>query len=211
MIIEEEISLSQASNPARDQGPRPTCIAFALSELNLRLALQVEVLSPEYVYQGAANLTPYWAPGDGVRLGLALQAASSGQPVEADFPYQAVEPPAPVAKPPVGFVLYGTLLDLLPHDPESIAEEIRSHRPVGLGIRLTQSFFTPMDGVIAFEQLPAPNSALHAVAVVGIGRDGSGAPYFRIRNSWGDSWGMHGQAWLPGTYIRGHAICAFGG
>lgn len=210
MIIKEEISLSQASNPARDQGERPTCIAFAISELNLRFAPQVEMLSPEYVYQGAANLTPNWAPGDGVRLGLALQAASSGQPVEADFPYQTAEPLPPVAAPPVGFALYGSLLDVLPHDPESIAEAIRSHRPVGLGIRLTQSFFIPVDGVIAFEQQPAPAAPLHAVAVVGTGRDRNGAPYFRIRNSWGNSWGMHGQAWLPGIYIREHAICAFG-
>ncbi|WP_082638923.1 C1 family peptidase [Lysobacter antibioticus] len=211
MIIKEDISLSQTGNPARDQGERPTCIAFALSELNLRFAPQVEVLSPEYVYQGAANLTPNWAPGAGVRLGLALQAASSGQPVEADFPYQTAEPSAPVATPPAGFALYGTLLDLLPHDPESIVETLSNHRPVGLGLRLTQSFFNPVDGLIEFEQLPAPNTVLHAVTVVGIGRDESGAPYFRIRNSWGDSWGTHGQAWLPETYIREHAICAFGG
>jgi len=210
LIIKEEIALPQANNAARDQGQRPTCIAFALSELNLRFAPQGEVLSPEYVYQGAATLTSNWASGDGVSLGLALQVASFGQPTEQDFPYQATEPAPPVSLPPVGLRLYGRALDLLPHDPDSIADAIRRNLPVGIGMRLTQSFFIPASGVVTFEQLPLPN-ALHAVAVVGLGRADDGAPYFRIRNSWGDKWGAHGQAWLPEIYIREHVICAFGG
>lgn len=209
MIIKEEIALPQASNPARDQGQRPTCIAFALSELNLRYATKIEALSPEYVYQGAANMTPRWVPGAGIRLGVALQAASSGQPVEADFPYQATEPAAPVPAPPAGFGLYGTTLAILPSDPESIAEAIRCQMPVGLAIRLTRSFYGPVDGIIEFEPEPVPN-VLHAVTVVALGWD-EGTPYFRIRNSWGDGWGIRGQAWLSGNYIRAHAICAFGG
>ncbi|RDY66713.1 peptidase C1 [Lysobacter soli] len=209
MIIKEEISLPQAGNPARDQGQRPTCIAFALSELNLPYAPTIEALSPEYVYQAAANLTPNWAPGAGVRLGVALQAASSGQPIEADFPYQATEPAAPVPAPPAGFSLYGTALGVLPRDLESIAEAIRRQLPVGLAIKLTKSFYVPRDGVIAFEPESVPN-VLHAVTVVGLGWN-EGTPYFRIRNSWGDGWGMRGQAWLSGDYIREHAICAFGG
>lgn len=209
MIIKEEIALPQASNPARDQGQRPTCIAFALSELNLRYAPNAEALSPEYVYHRAANLTPVWAPGGGVRLGVALQAASFGQPIEADFPYQQTEPAAPVPPPPAGFGLYGTTLAMLPRDPESIAEALRCQLPVGLAIKLTRSFFDPIDGLIAFEPESVPN-VLHAVTVVGLGWN-EGLPFFRIRNSWGDGWGMRGQAWLSGDYIREHAICAFGG
>lgn len=209
MIIKEEIALPQASNPARDQGQRPTCIAFALSELNLRYAPEIEALSPEYVYQGAANLTPDWVPGAGVRLGVALRAASSGQPVEADFPYQATEPAAPVPSPPTGFGLYGSTLSFRALDPESIAQAIRCQIPIGLAMKLTRSFYYPVDGIIAFESVPVSN-VLHAVTVVGLGWN-EGVLYFRIRNSWGDGWGMRGQAWLSGDYIREHAICAFGG
>lgn len=208
MIIKEEIVLPQAANPARDQGQRPTCIAFALSELNLRCAPKIQALSAEYVYQAAANMTPGWVPGTGVRLGVALQAASSGQPVETDFPYQSNEPAAPVPAPPKKFDLYGSKLRMLPRDLESIAKAIRCQRPVGIGIKLTRSFYDPTNGVIAFESEPVPN-ALHAVIVVGLGQN-EGIPYFRIRNSWGDGWGLQGQAWLSGDYLREHAICAFG-
>lgn len=210
MTIKEEVVLEQAKHSVRDQGRRPTCIAFVMSELNLPFARDVDALSPEYVYQGAAHLTPAWMPGSGVTLDVALQAASFGQPIEGDFPYQIAEPIAPVAALPSTFDLYGGKIDLVPRDIESICQMLREHRPIGLGLKLTENFYVPVDGIVTFEPAALVPVVLHAVAVVGLGWEGE-EPYFLIRNSWGDGWGIGGNAWLPGAYVREHAICAFGG
>jgi hypothetical protein len=210
VTIKEEVILKQASYAVRDQGRRPTCIAFALVETNLPFAADVKALSPEYLYQAAACLAPAWVPGSGVTLDLALRAAALGQPVESDFPYQVAEPIPPVLAPPSSLNLYGGPIDLVPLEIESICQMVRERRPVGLGLKLTRSFYQPVDGVITFARERIEPVVLHAVAAVGLGWDQE-EPYFLIRNSWGAGWGVEGSAWLPGTFVRQHAICAFGG
>jgi len=208
-VIAEEIVLQQVHLPPRDQGRRPTCIAFALSEVNLQHATNLEALSPEHLYQEAASMVPHWSPMDGIPLNLALQAASAGQPEEKDYPYQQDEPLSPVAPPPRNMTLYGARVERLPSDPGSIIKMVRNQQPIGLGLQLTQSFFCPVGGFIEFEEIALPD-VLHAVAVVGLGwKDGE--PHFLIRNSWGEHWGLDGSAWLPDSYVRTHTICAFGG
>ncbi|UNP30069.1 C1 family peptidase [Lysobacter gummosus] len=209
MTIKEEVILAQAKFPSRDQGLRPTCIAFALAEVNFDAATGVEALSPEYAYQGAACLTPSWVPGAGVPLDAALRASSKGQPVESDFPYRAVEPGAPVPAPPTTFELHGGDVAMLPLDTEFICAMLRQGRPVGIGLRLTESFYRPIDGLVTFEAAPLVPAVLHAVAVVGFGWE-DGEVHFLIRNSWGRGWGQDGVAWVSATYVRELALCAFG-
>lgn len=209
MTIKEEVILTQAKFPARDQGLRPTCIAFALAELNLGVPASAEALSPEYAYQGAACLNPAWVPGAGVPLDAALRATSSGQPVELDFPYQPAEPIAPVPTPPTTFELYGGSVAMLHLDTEVMCAMLRRHRPVGIGLRLTKSFYMPIDGLVTFEAAALAPTVLHAVAIVGLGwKDGEA--HFLIRNSWGHGWGRKGVAWVSATYVLKHALCAFG-
>ena len=76
---------------------------------------------------------------------------------------------------------------------------------MGLGLRLTNSFYTPVDGIVADEAVSL-NNVLHAVAIVGLGWIDSD-PYFLIRNSWGADWGLVGNAWLSSKYIDAHSIC----
>jgi hypothetical protein len=209
VTIKEEVVLAQAHLLPRDQGLRPTCIAFALAELNLRAATGIIALSPEYAYQGAACLIPAWLPGMGVPLDAALRAVSSGQPVESDFPYQAAEPATPVPPPPTTFHLHGGKVVMVSLDTDVICAMLRQHRPVGIGLKLTESFYMPVDGLITFETAALMPSVLHAVAVVGLGwKDGEA--HFLLRNSWGSSWGREGIAWVSATYVRAHALCAFG-
>lgn len=209
MTIKEEVILAQAKLPARDQGLRPTCIAFALAELNLGAAIGVNALSPEYVYQGAAYMVPSWVPGTGVPLAAALRATAKGQPMESDFPYQSVEPVTPVPAPPNTFDLYGGSVAMLPLDTDIVCGMLRNYRSVGLGLRLTESFYIPVDGLVIFEAAALVPAVLHAVAAVGLGWKG-GEAHFLIRNSWGRDWGRNGVAWISATYVREHALCAFG-
>lgn len=207
-MIKEEVILGQASQPARDQGMRPTCIAFALTEVELLAAPGIQALSPEYLYQSAAQQTPGWLPHAGVPLNAALAAATAGQPAEADYPYQAVEPNPPIAPPPSSFPLYGVPVRHYSANVVQIIQALRSNIPIGLGLGLTDSFHHPVNGVVAFEIDIRPNE-LHAVTAVGLGWNQS-EPYFLVRNSWGTGWGIKGNAWLPATYVHAHVLCTFG-
>jgi hypothetical protein len=207
-MIKEEIILEQASQPAREQGMRPTCIAFALTEVELMAAPGIQALSPEYLYRSAAQQTHGWLPYAGVPLASALAAATAGQPAEVDFPYQAVEPALPISALPKSFPLFGLPAHHHPTDVAQMIQVLRKGAPVGMGLALTESFYRPVNGVIAFEAEIRPGE-LHAVTAVGLGWD-YGAPSFLIRNSWGAGWGLRGNAWLPGAYVHAHALCIFG-
>lgn len=86
---------------------------------------------------------------------------------------------------------------------------MRDGRPVGIGLQLTRSFYSPVEGVVSNED-DIIEGALHAVALVGLGWAYK-EPYFLIRNSWGSEWGIEGTAWIANSYLRTHALCAFGG
>lgn len=208
-MIKEEIILGQTSHPARDQGTRPTCIAFALTEVELIAApAGVQALSPEYLYQSAAQQTHGWKPGSGVSLGVALTAATTGQPAEIDYPYQVLEPTVPIPLLPCSFPLYGQPVQNYSTDIAQIIQTLRNSVPIGLGLQLTDSFYRPVGGIVAFEANVRPGE-LHAVTAVGLGWDQSD-PYFLVRNSWGAGWGTQGNAWLSATYVQAHALCIFG-
>lgn len=204
MTIQSQIILPRIQCPARDQGARPTCIAFALSELNLVAATHVTDLSPEYLYQLAAQHTPTWKPRVGVPLNVAVMAANKGQPVESDYPYQDQEPPEPIPPLPTPLDLHGTRIKASLPDKSRIIDALQQNKPVGLCINLTRSFFSPENGVVADEPIPMKD-VLHAVTVVGMGNKGS-EQYFLIRNSWGVDWGINGHAWLSAGYVQSHTL-----
>jgi C1A family cysteine protease len=68
-------------------------------------------------------------------------------------------------------------------------------------MRVSQSFYQPdRDGVVA-GNASEPGINTHAVIAVGKGRDANTAMVL-IRNSWGESWGLRGHAWVTEDYLR---------
>lgn len=193
--------------PVRDQGPRPTCLAFALSALNQHTSSAPGYLSVEYLYRQALS---GGACTDGLTLDRGLASVSKGQPEEHEAPYETAEPVLPVTVPvlPAATTLYSAALNQHALDLAAIERTLRAGQPVGLGIRVTRSFTQPSNGVIAFEADVFPGAA-HAVVVVGLGTIGSDC-HLRIRNSWGPQWGDAGHAWLPWSYVQLHTLCVYG-
>ena len=213
MTIITEIDLRALHGGVRDQGGRPTCMAFALSDLNGNRHHQPAQLSAEHLYREAAGRMPGWKPGDGLDVDAALHAvAAPGQPLETTVPYVTVEPSLPLEPNPYCVPLfaggYGRQLPVM----GSIESALASDRSIGLVLRLTVDFF----GVTAdVPQVPFSQHAIygqsHAVIAVGAGYDGvTNERHILIRNSWGASWGDNGHAWLPESYIVTHTLCAFG-
>lgn len=196
-MISTQIDLSARLGVARDQGRRPTCLAFAGADLNAE-ANGIGHLSVEYLCHHAAKLAGNWCPGRGFGLDDVLGAIRSpGQPLESVYPYQPDGHDTPLAEPGAAMELICSptahYLDLKVPD---VVELIAAGKPVGLVVQVSQSLMGPVDGVIAFDPLVLPDQ-FHALIGVGLGVDeDSGEKYVLIRNSWGESWGNAGHAWL---------------
>lgn len=73
---------------ARDQGPRPTCVAFAVSDVHASLRSSVwEPLSCEFAYYHAVQIS-HKDPSCGVGFDSILEVIRvNGQPHERSWPY----------------------------------------------------------------------------------------------------------------------------
>lgn len=206
-MINTECLVDTIPVKARNQGNRPTCLAFAVTDLNRRFA--GEDLAPEYFYRAAIERIPGWRPGDGLQVPAAVEASRRGHPAECDYPYQNDEPALPLQMLPTALQLHGHPISFFVADHSYLADRMRAGVAIGLALRLTLEFYQPVAGVIPFSNVVLPGAMVHAVVAVGLGSDSSGESWFLIRNSWGQAWGFDGHAWISSAYIATHAACAF--
>ncbi|BBB11078.1 C1 family peptidase [Sphingomonas sp. ID1715] len=190
--------------PARDQGARPTCLAFAASDTHAGLRDGWAPLSCEFAFH-AAQKRAGRPPTSGALLSTMLDALRlDGQPDEKGWPYLAAvpadhrlwTPPATVGP------LYGRNGQRDGTDLSSILAALDRDTPVLMLTMLSRSFFQPRgDGVVdpANDELPEP-AQRHAVVAVGHGTV-DGIPAILIRNSWGPGWGLEGHAWLTERFL----------
>ena len=88
--------------------------------------------------------------------------------------------------------------DPLAIDPGQVMYALASGFPVVVGVQITHAWDDPIGDTLS---LPgAPSIGGHAVTLVGYKRTGSKV-FFRLRNSWGESWGDEGYIWLPSEWV----------
>jgi hypothetical protein len=190
--------------PVRDQGQRPTCLAFAASDLHAALRGAWSPLSCEYIFYHAQKQAQR-KPTQGATLPSILDALrEDGQPAEAGWAYLD-QLPADLTQwqPPAGGApLFRRAGEAGKDTVEAIVDELELGRPVLTLLRLSTSFdWVKTDGVVD----PGPNEKpdlfrRHAVISVGHG-DVNGQRAVLIRNSWGDGWGALGYGWLTEKFL----------
>ena len=190
--------------PVRDQGSRPTCLAFAASDAHAGLRPDWTELSCEYAFYHAQMLSGR-SPSQGATLRSMLDTLRDrGQPAEKDWPYLASLPSDPaVWLPPAGVGACFKRNGRMSADPvNAVIAQLDRKNPVLLLATLSPSFFMPTpDGIVAPKQGEQPDPALrHAVVAVGHGEI-EGAPAILVRNSWGSAWGIGGHAWLTDSFL----------
>ena len=192
------LDLRSRLGPVRDQGPRPTCLAFAATTAHEYARASTSALSPEYLYHFASN---GGSSGHGTDFSsVSRELVDHGQPVETDCPYLPHDP-SPGWAPPSNLPLYRRQSTL----PQVGADEIEAslvtgHAPV-LGIATTYAFYAPTAPYLISSS--GSVMGLHAVVAVGLGMTHA-TRCFLIRNSWGTTWADSGHAWLDDAFIDKH-------
>lgn len=201
-MIKTLVDLRGHFGPARDQNPRPTCLAFAASDAHAALRAGWEPLSAEWAYYHALKRDG-GRPEEGATLGGMLAAIKSdGQPVEVEWPYIK----APITdlkswKPPgrareLFFRDHGTCSVTV----QDVIGELDAGYAVLITMTLSDAFYRPTrDGVVERTE-PIDRKRRHAVVAVGHGERGSNR-FVLIRNSWGEAWGLQGYAWVSIDYL----------
>jgi hypothetical protein len=191
--------------PARDQGPRPTCLAFAASDTHAGLREGWAPLSCEFAFYHAQR-RGLRKPSTGATLPHMLDALRlDGQPIEQGWPYAPVTPAddkawAPPANPGPLFGRHGASS---PASFDAVCAALDKGTPAMMLMSLSNSFYTPdAEGVVS----PPPGelplaSVRHAVIAVAHGTV-DGVHAVLVRNSWGAGWGLQGHAWLTTDFIK---------
>lgn len=190
----------QLSNqqPIRDQGQEGTCVGHAVASGLLGFFESRSgwnrTLSTRDAYAGARSLeSPPPTEGTSIRDAL-LYAQKTGLCLEADWPYVAGQVGQPgtnaAADRPLNKVAGFAALA-----QDGIkAALVHQAAPVVICIPVTNPFFSPdSSGRVSYA---GPVVGYHAVTVVGY--DDAQQAY-RLRNSWGASWGQGGYCWYPYT------------
>lgn len=205
------VDLRSMFGPARNQGSRPTCMAFAASDAHAALRQGCVPLSCEYAFYHAQKRSNR-PPTKGALLSAMLDTlAQDGQPHEEGWPYLSATPSDTASWSPPDPVgpLFGRAGTKSRHDFDRIVAALDLGRPVIVLTMLSRAFFNPSaDAVVhpASNEAPEPERR-HAVIAVGHGTVGRHRAIL-IRNSWGPRWGDGGYGWLTEAFLTPRTFAA---
>lgn len=204
------VDLRASMPPIRDQGQRGTCLAFAVTaghEVSRGGGAAADDLSEEALYWGCKRTDGNWNSGT-TFTSAAAALGSWGQPLEANWPYDAWRPVGVAYTPPSragGAGWFRSGLRSLTVSLPDVRTHLDGGTPVLLGLTVFDTFYRPdAHGHIADPPPGAKARGRHAVVAVG-----HQAGELLIRNSWGATWALGGYAWIGDGYVGSHAGSAW--
>lgn len=107
---------------------------------------------------------------------------------EADYPYEAKNGVCRSSKCQVHDPIKG-FKDVQPHSSNALMEAL-THQPVSIGIEADQASFQFYGGGVMSGS--CGSKVDHGVLVVGYGTTSDGQDFWKVKNSWGSTWGENG-------------------
>lgn len=207
MSVDIRADLRARFGMARDQGRRPTCVAFAGSDCHSAMRSETyAALSVEYAFCHAVKRKGGAFDSDaGVPLCHLLSAIEhDGQPMESAWPYLKNTPPslAEYQPPPIAAGLYKRASKYDRIEVGAICRALDGGLPSIVVFSPTLDFHLAQMGIVVRSSgNRKPSAELHAVVAVGWGMDGPERVVL-VRNSWGQGWAESGCAWMSEHYLQ---------
>lgn len=217
MTLIIDVDVRAALGPVRDQGQRPTCLAFASSDVHRHARHHSEPFCVEWLYYHVARHART-GPAEGTTIpDTRVVLRAQGQPEEAAWPYSMALPDPTRWRPPAATPSLWTCESAgCGDDLEHVRDRVEQERPVVVGLFMSDTFNFPQTWEFAGSEVilgsdrgyAIDRARGHAVVVVGRGTY-FGEPVMLLRNSWGPRWGHHGHAWVRENYLEPRLAGAF--
>ncbi|HTV26262.1 MAG TPA: C1 family peptidase [Xanthobacteraceae bacterium] len=198
------VDLRPSFGQVRNQGQRPTCLAFAASDAHAGLRSGWDPLSCEFAFYHAQRRAGRAANKGALLSAMLHTLREDGQPREAGWPYLPTTPRDSASWVPPAAVgpLFGRDGEKTTASIDNIVHELNVGWPMIVLLLLSRAFYQPgPNGLIhpAPGEVPEPQRR-HAVIAVGHGRVGVHRAIL-VRNSWGERWADSGYGWLTEPFL----------
>jgi C1A family cysteine protease len=134
---------------------------------------------------------------------------SGGLCSEADYPYEAKQGTCNEECTDVEGSIVQTFIDVPPGDEQALISAI-AMQPISIAIQASQFVFQfYKTGVLNDDSCGSAGNIDHGVLAVGYGTDlDTQVPYFKVKNSWGETWGENGFIKIGRKSENEFGICA---
>jgi C1A family cysteine protease len=151
-----------------------------------------------------ANVRPYKNHGcNGGLMDYAFTYAESFPiDTEVQYPYTAKDGTCSV--PSAKGVTVGSYTDVTANSPSELQKAV-AQQPVSVAIEADQASFQLYNGGVISKN--CGTNLDHGVLVVGYGTDATLGDYWKLKNSWGGSWGESGFFRVARTAETGPGMC----
>jgi C1A family cysteine protease len=181
-------------NPIRDQGQCGSCWAFATTA-NAESVWAISKgrlydLSEQFLVDCASGIGYFNQGCNGGQPDSALKyMIHNGQYLESVYPYTATTDKCQTYASHID-IKFSSCYDVTPNNHAILQAAVRQN-PVVIAIEADTRYFQFYSSGILTDSIKCGTDLDHAVEIVGYGTE-NGIDYWKVRNSWGESWGENG-------------------